>query len=93
VEEYLQRRRRAAAPPAVAPGPARGRVGDSRRSRRELARLERLVARLEARERTLQEEMAAVATDFARVSGLDAERRQVAAEREAAEHAWLEAAE
>ncbi|MDP9240838.1 MAG: ATP-binding cassette domain-containing protein, partial [Actinomycetota bacterium] len=88
VEEYLRRRQA----PAVA-GPGRERAGDSRTPRKEMARLERLVARLEARERSLQEEMAAVATDFARVSSLDAERRQVAAEREAAEHAWLEAAE
>jgi ATP-binding cassette subfamily F protein uup len=93
VAEYLQRRATQAAAVLPMSNAARERTGDSRLSRKELARLERLVARLEARERQIQEEMAAVATDFVQVSSLDAERRRVVAEREAAEHAWLEAAE
>ncbi len=92
VEEYLRRRATDPARGAEA-ADSRQRPGDSRQPRRELVRLERLVARLEARERQLHEELAAVATDFAQVSTLDAELRRVAAEREAAEHAWLEAAE
>ncbi|MEP6695599.1 MAG: ABC-F family ATP-binding cassette domain-containing protein [Pseudonocardiales bacterium] len=94
VGEYLRRRAgQAGAAVATAAAPSRGRAGDVRSARKELARLERLVARLEVRERQLQEEMARVANDFTQVSSLDAERRRVAAEREAAELAWLEAAQ
>jgi len=89
VTEYLRRRSQI----AVAPPVARDRRVDSRAARRELTRLERLVSRLEAREAQLHEQMTQVASDFAQVSTLDAELRQVAAEREAAEHAWLEAAD
>ena len=89
VTEYLRRRSQIAVTPPV----ARDRRVDSRAARRELTRLERLVSRLEAREAQLHEQMTQVASDFAQVSTLDAELRQVAAEREAAEHAWLEAAD
>ena len=89
VTDYLRRRSQI----AVAPPVARDRRVDSRAARRELTRLERLVSRLEAREAQLHEQMTQVASDFAQVSTLDAELRQVAAEREAAEHAWLEAAD
>ena len=89
VTEYLRRRSQIAVTPPV----ARDRRVDSRAARRELTRLERLVSRLEAREAQLHEQMTQAASDFAQVSTLDAELRQVAAEREAAEHAWLEAAD
>ncbi|MGB9377724.1 MAG: ATP-binding cassette domain-containing protein, partial [Mycobacteriales bacterium] len=94
VEEYLQRRseQRAAPAPDAEAGRAR-KAGDSRAGGKELIRLERLVRRLEAREAALHEQMAADATDFALVSSLDAELRKVTAERLAAEHAWLEAAQ
>jgi ABC transport system ATP-binding/permease protein len=87
VEEYLARR--------AAMGPAssadrRERKGDSRAARKELTRLERQLAQLERREARLHEELAAHATDFARVAELDAQLRTVVAERESAEHAWLE---
>jgi ABC transport system ATP-binding/permease protein len=87
VEEYLARR--------AAMGPAssaerRERKGDSRAARKQLTRLERQLAQLERREARLHEELAAHATDFARVAELDAQLRTVVAERESAEHAWLE---
>jgi ABC transport system ATP-binding/permease protein len=87
VEEYLARR--------AAMGPAssaerRERKGDSRAARKELTRLERQLAQLERREARLHEELAAHATDFARVAELDGQLRTVVAERESAEHAWLE---
>jgi ATP-binding cassette subfamily F protein uup len=93
VADYLRRRQAVAAVAPVAAPPARDRRGDSRQARKELVRLERLVARLEARERELHARMAEVASDFELVSGLDAELRQVTAERESAEEAWLETAE
>jgi ABC transport system ATP-binding/permease protein len=87
VEEYLARR--------AAMGPAssaerRERKGDSRAARKELTRLERQLAQLERREARLHEDLAAHATDFARVAELDGQLRTVVAERESVEHAWLE---
>jgi len=92
VEEYLQKRS-AQQGSETDPGAGRARKGDSRTEGKELRRLERLVGRLEARERLLHAQIAAEATDFARVSTLDAELRRVTAERFAAEQAWLEAAQ
>jgi ATP-binding cassette subfamily F protein uup len=89
VDEYLSRRQ-AAAPPAAA---SRERRNDPRAARRELTRLERQIASLEKREAALHAELAEHATDFERVSTLDTELRKVIAERDAAEHAWLELAD
>lgn len=101
VEEYLRLRETvpvaggapspAAAPSAAAPaGPSSAQV---RAARKEVARLERAVDRLTRREGELHAQMAEAATDHTRVLALDAELRSVVAEREAAEEAWLEAAE
>jgi len=98
IEQYLELRRAAAA--AEAP-PARGRAGGVtapagavlRAARKEVARLERTLERLAERERALQEDMAAHATDHARLRELQADLDAVASEREDAEAAWLEAAE
>jgi ATP-binding cassette subfamily F protein uup len=86
VAEYLARR----AAGAAAETDRRARKGDSRAARKELVRLERRLAQLERREAKLHDQLATHATDFARVSELDAELRAVLAERGAAEHAWLE---
>jgi ABC-type sulfate/molybdate transport systems ATPase subunit len=64
-----------------------------RAARQEFARLERTISRLEQRESALHDELAAHASDYARVTELDAALRQVRAEREAAETQWLELAE
>jgi ABC transport system ATP-binding/permease protein len=98
VEEYLRRRRDATVAsraPASAPaaGHARPRGGGSRAARKERARLERRIAALEAREKQLHRELVGAATDYTRLSILDAELHDVLAEREAAETAWLELAE
>ncbi|HEY2298281.1 MAG TPA: ABC-F family ATP-binding cassette domain-containing protein [Jatrophihabitans sp.] len=85
VDEYLARRSEAV---EVAPQ-RRTAKGDSRANRKELARLERRITQLEKREATLHDQLAAHATDFAKVSELDAELREVVDEREAAEEAWL----
>ncbi len=87
VEEYLARR---AAMRTTSSAERRERKGDSRAARKELTRLERQLAQLERREARLHEELAAHATDFARVAELDAELRAVVANREATEHSWLE---
>ncbi|MDQ6874653.1 MAG: ATP-binding cassette domain-containing protein [Actinomycetota bacterium] len=90
IEEYL---RRQVAHPPMPSSPARERKGDSRTPRKHLDRLERLVARLSARELALHEQMAQVAADHAQLSTLDTELRSVVAQRLAAEHSWLEAAQ
>jgi ATP-binding cassette subfamily F protein uup len=86
IDEYLARRA-AAADAAVEE--RRERRGDTRAARKELGRLERRVDTLQKREATLHDQLAAHATDYARVAELDAELRDVVAEREAAEEAWL----
>jgi ABC transport system ATP-binding/permease protein len=87
VEEYLARR---AALGAAVVAERRERKGDSRAARKELGRLERQLAQLDKREAALHGQLADHATDFARVSELNAELRAVLAQREAAEHEWLE---
>lgn len=57
--------------------------------RKDLARLERQIARLQQREAQLHEELASHATDYERVATLDAELRRVTAERQRLEHDWL----
>jgi ATPase subunit of ABC transporter with duplicated ATPase domains len=55
----------------------------------QLGRLEREVSRLERQEAELHEQMAAHATDYAKVTELDERLRAVRAERERVEDAWL----
>jgi ATP-binding cassette subfamily F protein uup len=94
VEEYLSR---LAAPPRrvdqeTSTGKAdipRRQSHDQREVRRELARLERQVGRLEEQEARLREELARHATDHEKLIELDARLREVRAERERAEEAWL----
>jgi ATPase subunit of ABC transporter with duplicated ATPase domains len=88
VEEYLRR------PPQPPPAAARREPrADPRALRKELARLEREVSRLTEREAKLHDELAAHATDYARLSTLDATLREVRAARARAEEEWLTLAE
>lgn len=64
-----------------------------RAARKELARLERSVAKLTEREEKLHHDLADAATDPDRLQKLDAELRSVVAEKEAAEEQWMELAE
>jgi ATPase subunit of ABC transporter with duplicated ATPase domains len=66
---------------------------DLRAARKELVRLQRQVDKLERREAELHELLAAHATDYERVTALDAELRAVCEERAEAEESWLELAE
>jgi ATP-binding cassette subfamily F protein uup len=100
IDEYLARR--ASAKAADRSGTSAGSGAgeprpsastDTRLARKELTRLERLVATLDKREAALHKQMAESAADYAKVSQLDAQLREVVAGREAAEHAWLELAE
>jgi ATP-binding cassette subfamily F protein uup len=87
VDEYLARL--SGGPAAAAPAPARERSGDTRAAKKELTRLERLVAKLERDEERLHAAMAEAATDYEAVGRLDAELRDVAAKKAAAEEEWL----
>jgi len=97
IEQYLELRHsaaRAEAPPARVPARSGAPAGAVlRAARKETARLERALEKLAERERALHADMAANATDHGRLRELQAELDAVAAEREDAEAAWLEAAE
>ena len=90
VDDYLARRRAADKPAAPA---AKARTGETRAAKKELVRLERTLEKLEQRAARLHAQMAEQATDYAAVSELDAELREVEAERARTEDAWLELSE
>src|SRR5215217_4958332 len=97
IEQYLELRRADAAAEAPPPRPA-ARSGAPagaalRAARKEAARLERALEKLAAREQALHADMAASATDHERLRELQGQLDALAAEREDAEAAWLEAAE
>ena len=96
VDDYLARRREAREDTA-GPSAARRAQGDTRAdaraTRRELIRLERRIATLERQEAQLHEELARYATDHERVLELDTRLREIGAEKDEAESAWLELAE
>ena len=66
---------------------------DAQRSQRELRRLERAIEQLAARETMLNEQMAASATDHARLAELQSELEHLTAERGQLETSWLETSE
>jgi len=105
VDEYLERRRRLTSEPApprtgtAAPSgnaPAeRPRSGsaEERTARKTIARVERRLEQVAARETELNDELLAHASDHERLSALSGQLGALAAEREALEAEWLEAAE
>jgi ATP-binding cassette subfamily F protein uup len=97
IDDYLARRRAARQSEAAGPATARRAQGDTRAearaARRQLTRLERRIATLERQEARLHEELAEHATDHVKVAELDTRLREIGAEKDAAESAWLELAE
>jgi len=71
---------------AVAPG-------ELRAVKKELARLERQIAKLAQKEAHLHEQLAIHATDYEKITNLDADLRSVQAERTRTEEEWLELAD
>lgn len=105
IDEYLERRQRqaetaapAAAGPAAAsraaaaPAPAVS-AQAARAAKKELQKVERQLEKMSTRETTLHAQIAEHATDFEKVAKLDAELRELVAERDALEMRWLELAE
>ncbi|NYJ05954.1 ABC-F family ATP-binding cassette domain-containing protein [Petropleomorpha daqingensis] len=102
VEEYLARRAAGEAQlpgSGAGPGPAAATrsagpsAAEVRTARKEAARLERRLERLSADEEKLHADLAAAATDHARVLELDARLRELLAEKDRVETDWLAAAE
>jgi ATP-binding cassette subfamily F protein uup len=106
VEEYLEIRAAGGAPlPTAAAGlapapsgpvptaPAGPSAAEVRAARKEAARLERRLEKLGAEEERLHVELAAAATDHARVMELDGRLRELLAEKDEVESGWLAAAE
>jgi ABC transport system ATP-binding/permease protein len=102
IEEYLSLRERAAAAPgrqrpaaAVADSPRQGPPSAARQraGQKELARLERQIARLTDGEARLSAALAENASDYERLIELGAELRAVQAERAELEERWLVVAE
>jgi ATP-binding cassette subfamily F protein uup len=96
------RRSKAAAPSPDEPGngsksgapePAAPAGAVLRAARKEVARLERAIDKLAAREAILADQMAAAATDHVRLRELQAELQATVAEREALEAEWMQTAE
>jgi ATP-binding cassette subfamily F protein uup len=98
VDDYLARRRARAddarpSTPAADGDPSAGSAAAQRTARKDLARLDRQLSRLNTRIATVHARMAEHASDFVRLAELDAELSELTADRERLEHAWLEAAE
>ncbi|MCC5032979.1 ABC-F family ATP-binding cassette domain-containing protein [Streptomyces sp. WAC 00631] len=105
IDEYLERRQRvlaqdkASAPAAAAPSAARQRTPggagakDARAAKKDLQRIERRLDRIGEQESGLHAQIAENATDFEKVAKLDAELRELVAEREELETRWLELAD
>ena len=68
-------------------------AAEVRAARKELARVERRLTRIAEAEKRLHEAIAADPTDVAGVTQADAQLKELAAEKEELEMAWLEAAE
>jgi ATP-binding cassette subfamily F protein uup len=96
IDQYVdQRRATAAAVATPPPRPARSAPTGAvvRAARKEVARLERAMEKLAARETALQSEMVEAATDHVRLADLQEELEAARTEREELELAWLEASE
>ncbi|MFI5926921.1 ABC-F family ATP-binding cassette domain-containing protein [Micromonospora sp. NPDC051543] len=68
-------------------------AAEVRQARKELTRLERQLGKLDQREATLLDQLAADATDYARVAELDTQLKDLRAERERIEESWMTLAE
>ncbi|MEV6523694.1 ABC-F family ATP-binding cassette domain-containing protein [Longispora sp. NPDC051575] len=68
-------------------------AGEARAGKKELSRLERAITKLDQREEKLHAQLAEHATDYAKITELQAELNAVIAEKESTEEQWLALAE
>ncbi|MFJ4842401.1 ABC-F family ATP-binding cassette domain-containing protein [Streptomyces sp. NPDC088746] len=103
IDEYIERRQRMeeTATPASAAGSSAPKAAPAeavspqaaRAAKKELQKVERQLDKMSTRETTLHAQIADNATDFEKVAALDAELRELVAERDVLEMRWLELAE
>jgi ABC transport system ATP-binding/permease protein len=96
VDQYLQTRRnrpRESRGAKVAADAAPRGIAASRQARKDLARLETQIARLDERLTTLHEQMSAAASDYERLAELQREIELISANRGELELAWLKTAD
>ncbi len=93
VAEYLARRAAAPAPTTPAATGGGETRTEARAARKELAALEKALARIDRQEATLHDALAGVSTDHERVLALDTELRALQGERRETEDRWLALAE
>ena len=98
VDAYLEHRRATVAerkPPRPAPAAVRQPTGaaEQRQAKKDLARLESQLRRVTERIEKVHAQMAAQASDYARLAALQEELDGLDDERDELELAWLEAAE
>ncbi|MFE4017711.1 ABC-F family ATP-binding cassette domain-containing protein [Streptomyces sp. NPDC059101] len=98
LDEYLERRQKvieaaAPAPVQAATEAPKKPAAVNRAAQKELQRIERQLDKIGEKEAKLHAQMAEHATDFEKIAGLDAELRELGAQREELEMRWLELAE
>lgn len=98
VDEYLERRAAGTAPapgaaPAGKPAPPKPKGGQDWKARKELDRLERRLEKLAGQKSDLHRQLAAHATDYAKLQELDARLKEIQAEAARVEEEWLMLAE
>ena len=95
VDEYLVRlsERAAARPAAAAPAKAPSSAAEQRVLAKEVARIERAIAKLEAEEKRIHDAMAADVSDHAKLADLNRELQELGRRKTALEEEWMVAAE
>jgi len=97
IDEYLQRRRQVeeSAPARSSGGKSAGETSSAqwRAASKRLSKLERRLATLEQRQGQLHDQLAEAATEPERLARLDAELKEVLAEKDEVEQEWLETSE
>ncbi len=98
VEQYLELRAGAAAggpdrPPTSTTADSFSTAGRTRQARKDLSRIESQLASLESQIGTLHDQMAAAASDYVRLTALEAELRAATGRQAELEERWLVAAE
>jgi ATP-binding cassette subfamily F protein uup len=94
VDEYLTMRRESPSGVGGSAGTTTASpAADSRAARKELARLERQIQKLDSTEKRLHDDLAVNATDHERVLALDAELQALLTEKAELEERWMELAD